>query len=166
MTLVAFDANTCIWGIKKQFTAGQEDNVTRAVNLIDKLSSRDIYVLLPNPVVSELLSPIEAYEDQMREYGRLAETFAIGTFDNRASLELARILSYHIVEKNKAYQNVGISKRCMKYDAYIIAIALANNAEGIYSEDKDFKFIAQDFIEILSLDDLPKSHRSNQLTIM
>lgn len=110
--------------------------------------------MLPAPVISELMSPM-TLADATKFYGQLVKKFHIGYFDAKATVVLAEILNHHY--SLGKYRDLGIKKTAMKYDAYIIAIAVANNVEAIYSEDPDFASIAAHFIPILPLTKLPPS---------
>lgn len=156
MALVAFDANTCIWGVKNQNSPGQANMVGLANNLIKTLTKHSVDILLPSPVISELMSPMPP-PAAINFYSQLTRKFQVGYFDAKATLILAEILNHHYITTGKHYKNLGISKTAMKYDAYIIAIAVANNVEAIYSEDPDFISIAAHFVPILKLTSLPPS---------
>lgn len=158
MPLVAFDANTCIWGIKQQATAGQGNMIGLADTLIKTLTKHSVDILLPAPVVSELMRGMTPPQS-ISFYGMLDKKFEIGEFDAKATVVLGEILNHHY--SIGKYKTLGISKTAMKYDAYIIAIAVSKGVECIYSEDPDFTTIAAHFVPIHTLTKLPQSILKN-----
>lgn len=96
-----------------------------------------------------------AKADAVQFYGQLTKKFNVAYFDAKATVVLSEILNYHY--SSGKYKTLGIAKTVMKYDAYIIAIAIANNVECIYSEDPDFTAIAANFVPIHKLTKLPPS---------
>lgn len=154
MPLAAFDSQTCIWGIKRQSGPGQANMIGLADQLIKLLTKHRVDILLPSTVVSELLSDLPKPQ-ALSFFNDVSKRFRISYFDPKATIVLGEILNHHY--SNKKYQTLGITKTVMKYDAYIIAGAIAAGAECIYSEDPDFPKIAAHFIPILSLGQLPPS---------
>jgi predicted nucleic acid-binding protein len=157
MPLVAFDSNICIWCIKEECTPGQESEMMKAINLRKLLTDNGFDILIPTPVLSELLSNIPEVGKRMDFYNEIRKTFQIGEFDTKASLQLAEILHYHYLTSNKAYQNLGITKLPMKYDALIVAISKSAGAECLFAHDNDCEIIAANFFSVKSLDERPDS---------
>jgi hypothetical protein len=46
VSLVCFDSNFVVWGVKRQATPGQEDNISKAVFLLDQLGGEDKQVVI------------------------------------------------------------------------------------------------------------------------
>lgn len=157
MALVSLDSNICIWGIKEQCTKGQEIQKEKAKKLIKRLYKAKHNIILPSPVISEILSPMPNNEAAVL-YAKIIRKFEIGYMDTAASLILSKILNYNYKLAKPNYKDIGITKTCMKYDAYITSIAIAAKAECIFTNDtKDFKSLVGNFIEIKGLDEMPSS---------
>src|SRR5689334_20631108 len=97
MPLIAFDSNICIWCIKEECTTGQEAEMHKAIKLRKLLTKVGYDILIPIPVVSELLSNISGESDRQIFFGEIKKTFQVGEFDAKASLILAEILNYHYI---------------------------------------------------------------------
>ncbi len=151
MNLVCFDTQIIIWGVKKQATPEQEDNIEKARYLIAMCEEDGIKIMVPSVVVAELLCALEprlhsAFSDLMHRQ------FIVPPFDTQAALHFAEIWR----NKKQIKEASGISRAEMKADFMITAIALARKADCIYSEDQGLKRFAQDFIDVKSLPTVEK----------
>jgi predicted nucleic acid-binding protein len=146
MALVAFDAQTCIWGIARPYSNGNDPTKVAAVTALTKnLRKHNVNIVIPSTVVSEFIAPLP-FEKQREMFDDLNKKYRIAYHDPKATMILGEILNYH--HSNKKYQSLGITKTAMKYDAYIIATAISAGAECIYTTDGDFITIAAHFIQI------------------
>lgn len=161
MPLVAFDSNICIWCIKEECTQGQEQEMNRAIALRKLLTSAGFDVLIPLPVVTELLSNIGDGGDRLHFFNEIKRTFQIGEFDAKASLLLAEILNHHYQGTNRAYKELGITKVALKYDALLVAISKSSGAECLFAHDNDCRTIAAHFFCVKGLDERPDSIPQN-----
>jgi hypothetical protein len=55
---VCIDSMLCVWGIKKVASKGQEEKILLAESLIETLSKEKAALLLPTPIITELLTPV------------------------------------------------------------------------------------------------------------
>jgi predicted nucleic acid-binding protein len=151
MNLVCFDTNIIIWGVKRQATPGQEENIEKAEFLISMCDENDIKIMVPAVVVAEILCALEP-----RFHGAVSELmqrrFIVLPFDTRAALHFADIWR----NKRQSRQESGMSRHEMKADFMITAIAVAGGASCIYSEDPGLKKFAQDYIDVKSLPPVQK----------
>jgi predicted nucleic acid-binding protein len=161
MPLVAFDTNICIWCIKQTCTSGQEPEMKKAIELANTLSRANFEILIPIPVVTELLSNIPDQNARIKLYKDIQARFHLGMFDEKAALILSDILNFHFLQSNREYQNLGITKTHLKYDSLLIAIAKSSGAEALYSHDGNCKNTAAHFFDVLNLDERPKSISQN-----
>jgi predicted nucleic acid-binding protein len=151
MDLVCFDTQIIIWGVKKQATPGQEDNIDKAKYLISTCEQQKINIMVPSVVVAEVLCALDpglhnAFSELMHR------RFIVPPFDTQAALHFARMWR----NKKQPKDESGISRAEMKADFMIIATALARRAECIYSQDIGLKKFAQDYIDVKPL---PKIER-------
>ena len=58
MTLVCFDSNFVIWGVKQEATPGQEQNIAKVVHLLAWLGEQNRQILVPSIVVGEVLASL------------------------------------------------------------------------------------------------------------
>ena len=159
---ILIDSNIVIWGIKKQCTPGQENMIISAERFFDNAQENKIDILIPTPVVAEILSPEpkEKHADILKTINRyyIVVDFDIGVAQKTAELLMNRsleITSY--LEENKVIRDK------MKFDHAILASALIYGANCIYSHDKDIKIIAQDAIPVLKLSNQVQSKKIKDL---
>lgn len=167
--LVCIDSQIFIWGIKKQSNPVQQDKIIYATRFINKLSESNTKLLLPVPMVTELLSPVPVSE-HAGIIRLMDKRFVIAPFDNLAATKCAELL--YIVSKDKElkeYREEGkIPKAKIKYDCMIAAIAITRRAAVIYSNDADLKRYSCNQIRVINMpeyltpgtlfDDLPVSN--------
>jgi hypothetical protein len=58
MRLICLDTNILTWGLKKECTPGQEENLEKAESLIERLFQLGDHIVIPTLVLSELLVTI------------------------------------------------------------------------------------------------------------
>ncbi len=71
MPLVAFDSNICIWCIKEECVKGQEQEMQKAILLKDILTRANFDIVIPIPVMSELLSNISDVSERLHLYSEI-----------------------------------------------------------------------------------------------
>jgi predicted nucleic acid-binding protein len=105
--------------------------------LVRKLSAQKTSVLIPTPVLTEILCGAEAAKS---EFIRLlsAAPFQIAPFDTRASIDCAELLNTKLSKKRSAkIEPVSGYRAKIKFDQQIVAIAKVHGVDAIYSDDKD-----------------------------
>lgn len=110
--------------------------------LVQTLVESGTRVLVPTPVLSELLVRAgDARAEFLTEISN-STAFFIAPFDTKAAVELSFLL-----EAQKAVGKKKLSERetwaKMKFDRQIIAIAKVNSANNIYSDDTGLASVAK-----------------------
>jgi len=156
MSLVCFDTNFVIWGIKREATPGQEGNIDRASHVVEQCSKNGTRILIPSIVLGELLSNLDA-EAHDPFVQMLAKLFIIAPYDSRAAIHYARMWK----NRSKA-TGLPFTRGEMRADFMIAAVAIANKCECIYSHDQGFANFASPFISIIPISQivLPASQPS------
>lgn len=155
--IVCIDTNILIWGIRKEASPGQEDNILYAKHFLKTLHNRDNNIIIPTPVIAELFTPLpkEAYP---KMHKKIAELGSICSFDLGASLKYASLFS-SLSKKDRQKNNIELetTKSAMKIDLMILSIALVNKCEILYTNNvKDFKpWIVGQPIQILDMPRIP-----------
>jgi predicted nucleic acid-binding protein len=150
--LVCIDSQIFIWGIKKQSNPTQVDKIGYASRFIDKLSEANAKLLLPVPMLTELLAPVPVSEhaDIIR---LMDKRFITAPFDNLAATKCAELL--HTVSSSEELRQYKeehkIPKAKIKYDCMIAAIAITRRAAVIYSNDSDLKKFACGQIRVINM---------------
>lgn len=133
--------------------------ISRSKALIDRLDKTNKKLLVPAIVVGEFLIriPAEAYQTTTNLIQR---NFMVAQFDVRAASFYAKIWR---AKQNKALLEElsasGKTRQELKADRLIIATALANGAECIYSHDNGVIAFGKDFIDVRDVPPAPSQAR-------
>lgn len=113
----------------------------RIEKLIDDLDADGERIIIPTPVLCEFL--ILAGKDSSEYLDKIenAKTFLVMPFDKKAAIELAAMELDH---RSKGSKKTGpdIPYQKVKFDRQIVAIAKANGARTIYTDDGDMRKFA------------------------
>ena len=129
------------------------ERVTYLVKTLEGIKSR---IVIPTPVLSEILVRTTAQETQiiLEEINRV-QVFRIEPFDSRAAIEVAVMTRGALAVGNK---KVGLDAPWakVKFDRQIVAIARVVQASAIYTDDQGLATIAKAVsIPTYGLADLP-----------
>ncbi|MGH6842675.1 MAG: hypothetical protein ACREDV_11390 [Methylocella sp.] len=114
----------------------------RVKHLIETLEKARIKVIIPTPVLAEILvrtTPTEA-EWYIREIGKYS-VFRIESFDTRAAIEVA-VMTRNAIDRPRRRDPSATTWAKLKYDRQIVAVAKVAQATHIYSDDRDIRAIA------------------------
>jgi predicted nucleic acid-binding protein len=129
-----------------------EDRIEKLIQDLDSESER---MIVPTPVLAEFL--VLAGNDAPEYLNRLGEmkNLLVKPFDEKAAIELAAIeLKERKGPTKRGTSNSPWTK--VRFDRQIVAIAKANRATRIYSDDEDvMKYAARTGIEVVRTWDLP-----------
>lgn len=157
MKTVCVDTHILIWAIKEQASPGQEDLVPKAKRFLRYLESEKLIVLIPSIVVAELLMRVPPDLHPMVT-NLLDKSFVIPSFDLQASTHFARIWQDRqnegVIEELQL--NYQAKREELKADCMIVAIAIANGAECIYSHDNKLKIFAEAHIQVIEIPNIPE----------
>jgi predicted nucleic acid-binding protein len=128
----------------------------RAEYLFKWFDENDHTIIIPSIVLAEILaSEPSTIQAQYLEVLNSNGSFIIAPFDARAALKYAQIMHGRFDEVKKIAAEQGRFKQEMKVDHLIIATAVVNNAECIYSYDNGLKAFASGFISVREFPPLP-----------
>lgn len=127
----------------------------RIEKLIDDLDADGERVIIPTPVLCELLILAGKEGSEYLATIETAKTLLVAAFDQKAAIELAAMeLEHRSKGGKKTEPNVPYQK--VKFDRQIVAIAKANGAHTIYSDDGDVrKFATRAGLKVVSTCELP-----------
>jgi hypothetical protein len=131
--LVCIDSQIFVWGIKKQYSEGQGRMVPKTTRLLEHLDEQKIEILLPSPVITEVLTPVP--KDKFPKFFAIINRrFRVASLDTIAAMKCAEMI-YDKKQNDSAFLEARKSgkypRRKMKHDFLISAIAVANNAKCI-----------------------------------
>lgn len=116
-----------------------EKAAERITHLVDVLSNAKEKIIIPTPVLSELLVHAGEATNQYLDVLNGQAVFRIAPFDQKAAIEAAIAMGEAIsrggirVDATDPYATRGK----VKFDRQIIAIAKAEGASAVYSDDGD-----------------------------
>jgi predicted nucleic acid-binding protein len=125
--------------------------------LIDNLAAARETIIVPTPVLSEVL--VHAGAGMPRYLDRLNSeaAFRIAPFDEKAAIEAAIAMKEAIARGGHRVDaaNPDVTKTKIKFDRQIVAIAKAEGAHTVYSDDEDVRrYATQSEIEAYGTADL------------
>jgi predicted nucleic acid-binding protein len=132
---VCIDSNIVVWGIKKQATKGQEGMIPMAEAFIENLQTEKAILLIPAPVVTEILAPVPV-PDHAKLTDLISRIFRVVPVDTIIAMKAAE-LWHSKPDWKQVYQKDGQEgmRNRFKYDILIAATAIVRNANCIYTHD-------------------------------
>ena len=121
-------------------TAGPVDRASERIEyLISNLSADKEKIIIPTPVLSEVLVHAGAAMQTYLEILNGQAAFRIAPFDQKAAIEAALAMSDAIRRGGHRVDaaNPDVTKTKIKFDRQIVAIAKAEGAHSVYSDDED-----------------------------
>lgn len=111
----------------------------RIEHLIDTLSSDKQTIIIPTPVLSEIMVYAGAAGPKWLQFFNSASVFRLASFDQRAAIEAALAIRDSLDRGGlKIDASEGsVSRAKVKFDRQIMAIAKVEGADTIYSDDSD-----------------------------
>lgn len=155
MTLVCFDTNFLIWGVKQQATPGQERNIAKAVYLLELLDKQDKQILLPSIVLGEVLAALPP-EQHAKFMDLVQQSFIVAPYDAAAAVHYARLWQ-------RRTRDTSHTRNETKADYMITAIAVANGCEIIYSNDVGLRKFAAEHIPVIGIEEIDVPPEQGQL---
>jgi len=145
MNKVCLDNQILGWGISRNGIESPKEKELQAIKFFDELSKNNFTIIIPTIVLSEFLAPINPQDHD--DYILLLSEFAqFSTFDIDASKILAKILFEKYDALKEIQEKGNIPKQKLKVDVQIVATAMANDCDEIYSEDEEIPKIADGYI--------------------
>lgn len=167
MSLVCLDTNIIKWGILGEVpdTERPEAFTSRSLALVQQLYSSKSEFLLPTVVLGELLVRIPAakHDEVLRKFDR---SWRFTDYDQGAARTFSEIRARmkEIRELDTARTGRQSIARCeLGPDAMIVATAIVNEVDVIYTGDENFVKLAQGFIGVEYLFDLDLPGQQQEL---
>ncbi len=129
----------------------------RVQTLSKALNGAGYKILIPTIVLAEAAC-IYNEARQHRFFSKLSNSLIRGDFTESTSRVLSRILYDRNVKTAKAHVEVGVDNRKMKYDSMILAVAVENGCDCLYTLDGDFYKYSSSFIDIKGIEDSPPGY--------
>lgn len=144
--IVCLDNNITAFALRDDAHPDDAYKVVRVRALLRYLDEQEKIILLPTPVITECLWPVEVHARE--QVLNVINKFMIGAFDLAASVKCAEMMHAMTPAEKDFKKERGITKAQMKFDYMIAAIAIVNEAECIYSEDEGLKTFCDGHIDV------------------
>jgi hypothetical protein len=123
--------------------------------LIETIAADDGQIIIPAPVLSEVIVKIPDKTDELLKRIRSSPWFKVEGFDAAAAVELGLRTSRAMAAGDKR-EGLQTDWTKIKFDRQIVAIAIVANAEEIISDDADIAAIGERWdVRVRSVEDLP-----------
>jgi len=134
----------------------------RVEHLIETLQRDKVKIIVPTPALAEaLVRAQEGAPERLRLLGS-NKHIRIAPFDQKAAVEYAAVQAGRIASGQRP---LGTPRAKAKFDEQIIAIAAAENATVIYSDDADIKKGAGSRFRVVGIEELPLPPENEQPTL-
>jgi len=139
-----------------------KDRIEHLVACLEKSKTR---ILIPTPVLSEVLVHAGESGPRILEILNTTSAFRVVPFDQRAAVEVAALTQSARATGDKREGGAGTWAK-IKYDRQIIAMARVEQAVTIYSDDDNIRRFATPLgIEVIGIADLPLPPEDPQLEL-
>ena len=133
--------------------------------LIQNLEEERTKIIIPTPVLSEILVRAGKAGPSYLSIIEKSSAFKIEPFDIRAAIEVAHMAGGAIVTGKKKGPSVQTYAK-VKYDRQIVAIGKTLSATVIYTDDKDLKALAETYgLKVIRISELPIPPEDPQITM-
>ena len=144
-----------------------EDAQKRVLHLIGELSKARRKLIIPTPVLSEMLLLTQGVGQQYLDKLNKSRAFVVAPFDQKAAIELAVMTAMSKRQRKKLRAGSAATAAKLKFDRQIVSIAKVNGATTIYTSDDDLAaFAKSNGIEAVDLKDLELPETDRQTTFV
>lgn len=131
--------------------------------LIQRLEATKTRIIIPTPVLSEVLVHAGAAGPDTLETLTRSTVFKIEPFDTKAAVEAA-LMTKAAIDHGDKRGGVAAAWAKVKFDRQIVAIGKVFNVTMIYSDDADVRALAEaENIPVTSLAGLPLAPQTSQM---
>lgn len=143
------------------------DAQTRVLHLIGELSKERRRLIIPTPVLSEMVLLTEGVGQQYLARIEKSRSFLVAPFDTKAAIELAAMTALSRRQKKKLRPGNPLTVAKLKFDRQIVAIAKVNGATTIYAGDHALATFAKaNGINAIKLEELPLPEGARQMDLL
>ena len=138
---------------------------SRVDALVESLRARQEAILVPTPVLSEVLvhadNAAPSYLDTLRNTSR----FRIAPFEERAAIELAE-MTRRAHDTGDLRAGTDATRAQLKFDRQILAIARVQGENHVYTDDRNMRTFANaEGFQVTRLRDIPLPMASGQTAL-
>ncbi|MEC5323274.1 type II toxin-antitoxin system VapC family toxin [Aurantimonas sp. A3-2-R12] len=153
--MVVVDTNFLVLMIDPSSTQNTNNRVDRVRHFIAETSNTGEVVVIPSPVLAELVAGRTSRVEEIVETIRQFRVMEIQAFDTVIAIETGERIAA-VQARIPEDQRLPGWKVAMKYDAMVAATALVRGARAIITTDDGFgKYLEGSSISMLRIDELP-----------
>jgi predicted nucleic acid-binding protein len=151
LAIACIDTMILYWAIISKPSSGAEQLQPLARPLLNQLQTEGFSLVLPAIVVGQMLVPIPK-NLHLQILASFQDNWLIAPFDTKAAFHYAALLQDHFNRRQES-RELGLSRRELTADLMILAIALAQEAQILVTEDKGLGKIAQAYLTVRTIRD-------------
>ena len=152
MKIVCVDNHVLLWGLREFASPGQEDMIPRTKQFLASCKEQGVQILVPSVVLAELLTAIEDRHYALTT-NLLSASFPVPPFDIAAAHAFAKLWRQRqndgLIDMLK--KEHGATRQELKADCMIVATALVQKAEALYSHDSNLRKFANGALPVLEI---------------
>lgn len=150
--IYCIDSHTFTWAVKEQADNHDIYRLEQAQHLVKWFKKNNHIAMVPTIVLAECLIREPEIEHQ-KIIENANKSFMVVNFDTRCAMKYGELLRLDKWDdaKNLAKENK-VRRDKMKLDHMILACAIVNGADGIFTEDRHFTNFIGDKLKILTMD--------------
>ena len=147
--IISVDSNIFIWGVRGVSSATQANKITTARNFFKWVDSNNWKILMPAPMLAEILSPVPP-QDHQTILTLIDGRFMVAPFDAAAAHKCGELLhkSFKQPELIQYRADNAIPRQKMKYDCMIASVCISRRVHTLYSDDPHLKIFADGQINV------------------
>jgi len=160
--MIVFDTTTLsmIWilgaTVNSRKTGKPIKHAKERINaLIERIAADDDVIIIPAPVLSEVIVKIPNKADELVKRIKSSPWFKVEAFDAAAAIELG-LRTAQAINAGDKREGLQADWTKVKFDRQIVSIAMVANATEIISDDRDIAAICERWnFPARSIEDLP-----------
>ena len=161
--MAVFDSTTLLYLLEPNAKAPEDTQIeepivdaqSRMEALVKSLEARQEAVLVPTPVLSEVLVHADNAGPSYLEILGKTSRFRIAPFDEKAAIELAE-MTRRAYAKGDLRAGTDATRARLKFDRQILAIARVQSENHVYTDDRNMRTFAKaEGFRVTRLQDIP-----------
>ena len=150
MRVICLDTNILIWGIRKEITEEEKSKILKTRHFLDQIKTEK--VIIPSIVCAELLMkvPPEEHSLVISKFNGFM-IIPVDSFVASIFAELWYKENLSLQDGNSLHGSFEMTKHELKADLFILATAISQNCNELYTDDIKFSNLAKNHIEVKSI---------------
>lgn len=150
MRVICLDTNILIWGIRKEITEEEKNKILKTRHFLEQIKTEK--VIIPSIVCAELLMKVPPEEHSL--VTSKFNGFMIIPVDSNVASIFAQLWyqeNYRLQDGNSLHGSYEMTKHELKADLFILATAMSQDCDELYTDDKKFSKLAGKHLLVRSI---------------